>query len=88
MVFSGTSHAAGHLLRFTTELKLAKIPPLRETSVEFVGHVLHHFLVLDHLEPIYVQNLYAQLAGCARSLEWFLHYLACLATSAPLALVS
>ena len=76
VVFSGTSHAAGHLLRFATELKPAKIPPLRETSVEFVGRVLHHFLVLDHLEPIYVQNLYAQLAGCARSLEWFLHYLA------------
>jgi hypothetical protein len=76
VVFSGTSHAAGHLLRFATELKPAKIPPLRETSVEFVDHVLRHFLVLDHLDPDYVQNLCAQLAGCARSLEWFLHYLA------------
>jgi hypothetical protein len=76
VVFSGTSHAAGHLLRFATELKLAKIPPLRETSVEFVRHVLRHFLDVDHLEPEYVQDLYAQLAGCARSLEWFLQYLA------------
>jgi hypothetical protein len=47
-----------------------------ETSADFVGHVLRHFLVLDHLEPSYVQNLCAQLAGCARSLEWFLHYVA------------
>lgn len=64
VVFSGTSRAAGYLLRFATELKPAKIPPLRETSVEFVDHVLRHFPVLDHLDPDYVHNLCARLAGC------------------------
>ncbi len=75
VVFSGTSHAAGHILRFPTELKMANIPPLSETDPRFVEGVLKYFLDTSIVDDEYFTFLCKELSGCARSVQWFLQHI-------------
>jgi hypothetical protein len=74
VIFSGTSHAEGHILRFDTNLKSASILPLSESDPAFVEKVVSYFLDLSHLDATFVDRIWKELAGCRRSVQWFLQY--------------
>lgn len=72
VVLSGTSQLVGHVLRVGSALKLARIAPLQASDSSFVERVLAFFLDLQHVSPSDLALLYDKLAGCRRSIQWFL----------------
>jgi hypothetical protein len=71
VVFSGTSDLERNKLVLDSAWKTVSLRPAR-SDASFVRELLAKVLALDHI-PVAVQGrTYAQLAGCKRSVQFFL----------------
>jgi len=76
VLFTGTTSAEANLIRSAAPgLKIAAVDAPEASTPDFVAHVVNYFLDLSHLSPEFVNGVYTELAGCKRSVQWFLFHI-------------